>query len=174
MYTDTDGTGAVWRSVSVILGTEENPIPLNGYINDINKANQTGYYIIGGVGSPQIVNTPTARRIITTNDTHDVSDCASVVVNVRQPDEEDFLIEANGEYDVEWYKNVIVAVLEASDSALPVEIKTESEMTAILTAATSEDNGKIYKYVGEAGTYTQNAYYKLEATADATITEGGV
>ena len=47
-------------------------------------------------------------------------------------------------------------------SALPVEIATEEEMTEILTNATAESVGSIYKYIGSTKTYIHGAHYILQ------------
>ena len=45
-------------------------------------------------------------------------------------------------------------------SPLPIEVRTEAEMTAILTNATSADIGAIYKYIGGTTlTYTNGELY---------------
>lgn len=48
------------------------------------------------------------------------------------------------------------------DSHLPIEVSTETEMETALTNATAEDNGKVYLYTGETGTYENGAYYVLQ------------
>jgi hypothetical protein len=45
------------------------------------------------------------------------------------------------------------------DSALPIEVATEAEMTALLT---SGEVGGVYKYTGTTGTYENGALYVLE------------
>lgn len=45
------------------------------------------------------------------------------------------------------------------DTALPVEVATESEMTALLDAA---EIGGVYKYTGKSGTYENGALYTVE------------
>lgn len=45
------------------------------------------------------------------------------------------------------------------DSALPIEVSTEAEMTALLT---SGEVGGVYKYTGTTGTYENGALYVLE------------
>lgn len=46
-----------------------------------------------------------------------------------------------------------------TDSALPIEVATEMEMSALLS---SGEVGGVYKYVGETGTYENGALYVLE------------
>lgn len=47
-------------------------------------------------------------------------------------------------------------------SALPIEVKTEKEMTDILTNATFKDVGAVYKYVGNTTSkYTKDALYVI-------------
>ena len=46
----------------------------------------------------------------------------------------------------------------------PIEISSESGMTDILTNATANDVGKIYKYTGETGTYENGALYVIEVS----------
>lgn len=48
------------------------------------------------------------------------------------------------------------------DSPLPIEIATENEMTAILTNATADSVGAVYKYTGTTGTYENGALYVVE------------
>jgi hypothetical protein len=55
--------------------------------------------------------------------------------------------------------DIIVTVPEATDSALPTEISTEAEMTALLE---SGEVGGVYKYTGTTGTYENGALYVLE------------
>ena len=43
-----------------------------------------------------------------------------------------------------------------------IEIATEAEMTAVLTNATDDDIGKIYKYTGTTGIYENGALYVVE------------
>lgn len=78
-----------------------------------------------------------------------------------------YSITGNGTFDVSGYSTATVAVMATSESAIPTEISTEEEMTAILTAASPEDNGRIYKYVGPDGQYINGAYYKIEVEVDA-------
>lgn len=48
-------------------------------------------------------------------------------------------------------------------SPLPIEVKTEAEMTAILATATEEDIGAVYKYIGPStNTYTRGVLYIIE------------
>lgn len=48
--------------------------------------------------------------------------------------------------------------ISSGDSPLPIEVATESEMTALLETAKV---GSVYKYVGESGTYENGALYIL-------------
>lgn len=48
------------------------------------------------------------------------------------------------------------------DSPLPIEVATESEMTALLTTAAV---GSVYKYMGTTGTYENGALYIVEAVS---------
>lgn len=52
----------------------------------------------------------------------------------------------------------IIGTAEAN-SALPIEVATEAEMTALLT---SGEVGGVYKYTGTTGTYENGALYVLE------------
>ena len=47
-------------------------------------------------------------------------------------------------------------------SGAAIEVATETEMETALTNATAEDNGKVYLYTGETGTYENGAYYVLQ------------
>lgn len=57
--------------------------------------------------------------------------------------------------------DIIVTVPEATNSALPIEVSTEAEMTALLTGG---EIGGVYRYTGPTGTYENGALYVLEAT----------
>lgn len=48
-----------------------------------------------------------------------------------------------------------------SHSAIPIEVSTESEMTALLD---SGEVGGVYKYTGTTGVYENGALYVLEAS----------
>lgn len=54
---------------------------------------------------------------------------------------------------------VNVPIPEAEDSAVPTEVSTEAEMTALLE---SGEVGGVYKYTGTTGTYENGAYYLLK------------
>ena len=48
------------------------------------------------------------------------------------------------------------------DSPLPIEVKTEAEMNNILNAATNNDVGAIYKYIGETTSlYIKDGLYMV-------------
>lgn len=52
----------------------------------------------------------------------------------------------------------------STDSALPIEVTTEAEMTALLTNATDESVGEVYKYTGETtDNYESGSLYILQA-----------
>lgn len=53
----------------------------------------------------------------------------------------------------------LTGAYEAEDTALPTEVSTEAEMTALLTSGTI---GGVYKYTGVTGTYENGALYVLE------------
>lgn len=44
----------------------------------------------------------------------------------------------------------------------PIDVATEEEMASILSNATADDNGRIYRYTGTTGTYVNGALYWLE------------
>lgn len=54
---------------------------------------------------------------------------------------------------------ITVPKVKDEDSALPIEVSTEAEMTALLT---SGEVGGVYKYIGTTGTYENGALYMLE------------
>lgn len=59
--------------------------------------------------------------------------------------------------------DILVTVPEAEDSAVPIEVATEAEMTALLE---SGEVGGVYKYVGEStDAYENGALYVLEEDA---------
>lgn len=65
--------------------------------------------------------------------------------------------------------DIVITVPEAesgTDSAIPIAVSTEAEMTALLT---SGEVGGVYKYTGTTGTYENGALYVLEATAGVTV-----
>ena len=72
------------------------------------------------------------------------------------------VINQNGRYNVNGKYYAVVNVA-AGDSGKPFEVETAAEMNNILEAATADDYGKIYKYVGESTeVYTKNSIYILE------------
>jgi hypothetical protein len=65
--------------------------------------------------------------------------------------------------DLKMKTDIVITVPKAeggTDSAIPIEVATEAEMTALLT---SGEVGGVYKYVGATGTYENGALYVLEA-----------
>lgn len=75
-------------------------------------------------------------------------------------------ITSNGTYSVAGKERVVVAVTGTSESPIPTDIASADELSTLLAAATPEDNGRIYRYVGESGTYVKNAYYKIGVRVD--------
>lgn len=73
------------------------------------------------------------------------------------------IITENGEYspDVGYdgFSKVTISVPISEDSPLPIEVETESEMTALLETA---QIGSIYKYTGGSGIYESGALYVVE------------
>lgn len=70
------------------------------------------------------------------------------------------LIAESGSVDVDSIVELVLAKLP-SDSPLPIEILTETEMTAILENATHA--GAVYKYTGETtDIYTQGELYIIQ------------
>lgn len=63
--------------------------------------------------------------------------------------------------DKKMKSDIIVTVPEADDTALPIEVATEAEMTAFLE---SGEVGGVYKYTGTTGTYENGTLYVLEVT----------
>ncbi|MBS6447513.1 MAG: hypothetical protein KH382_07970 [Clostridiales bacterium] len=55
-----------------------------------------------------------------------------------------------------------IAVLRVPATGFPIEVATETEMDSVLVNATAADVGKIYKYTGTTGTYTQGELYILQ------------
>jgi hypothetical protein len=72
--------------------------------------------------------------------------------------------------DLKMKTDIVITVPEAesgTDSAIPIEVSTEAEMTALLT---SGEVGGVYKYTGTSGTYENGALYVLEEeTASYTV-----
>lgn len=66
--------------------------------------------------------------------------------------------------------DIVITVPEAesggTDSAIPTEVSTEAEMTALLT---SGEVGGVYKYTGTTGTYENGALYVLEEEVGFTV-----
>lgn len=63
--------------------------------------------------------------------------------------------------------DIIVTAPEVTDSPSPIEISTETEMTALLETA---EVGAIYKYTGTTGTYENGALYVVEEEVVKTYT----
>lgn len=65
--------------------------------------------------------------------------------------------------DLKMKTDIVITVPEAegggTDSAIPIEVATEAEMTALLE---SGEVGGVYKYTGTTGTYENEALYVLE------------
>lgn len=64
--------------------------------------------------------------------------------------------------DLKMKSDIVITVPKAesgTDSAIPIEVSTEAEMTALLT---SGEVGGVYKYTGTTGTYENGALYVLE------------
>jgi hypothetical protein len=49
-------------------------------------------------------------------------------------------------------------------SGKPLAVTSESEMDRILSNATAADNGRVYLYTGESGTYETGCYYVIKYT----------
>lgn len=84
---------------------------------------------------------------------------------IIEPVLQDINITRNGKYlPGDGYAGFRRAFIEIPDSAIPTEVATEEEMTAILS---SGDVGGVYKYVGETGeVYANGEMYVLEALPD--------
>ena len=67
------------------------------------------------------------------------------------------------EWDGSYSASDEVEEIVGEDSPLPIEIPTESEMTALLATA---DIGSVYKYAGTTGTYENGALYVVEAVSE--------
>lgn len=63
----------------------------------------------------------------------------------------------------------IIGTVEVN-SAIPIEVSTEAEMTVLLE---SGEIGGVYKYTGTTGTYENGALYVLEESVDTYIQIGG-
>lgn len=85
---------------------------------------------------------------------------------IIEPVLQDINITRNGKYlPGDGYAGIGRAFIEIPDSAIPTEVATEEEMTAILS---SGNVGGVYKYVGETGeVYANGEMYVLETLPDA-------
>lgn len=83
---------------------------------------------------------------------------------IIEPVLQDINITRNGKYlPGDGYAGIGRAFIEIPDSAIPIEVATEEEMTAILS---SGNVGGVYKYVGETGeVYANGEMYVLEEDA---------
>lgn len=59
---------------------------------------------------------------------------------------------------------VAVPIPEETDSPLPIEVATESDMLDIIINATTDDVGAVYKYTGTTGMYESGALYIIEVS----------
>ena len=165
-----------YEGEGVVSGEPTDDIP-DGYILPSGtveiKANGNGIdvaqYAFANVNVP-IPNgylLPSGTLEIKENGTYPVADKAEVVVNVEGSKEAILItknITGNGTYKAsdegaDGYSSVTVAITEADDSPLPIEISKEAEMTALLSTA---EVGSIYMYTGETGTYENGALYIVE------------
>lgn len=59
--------------------------------------------------------------------------------------------------------DVVIVAGEHGGSPLPIEIPTEAKMDGLLTNATSQSVGAVYKYTGETtGVYEKDSLYIIE------------
>ena len=113
----------------------------------------------------RFIEEPAGDINISKNGTYDVAKYGNAIVNVPVTEggivpQGTLFIPQNGIYDVTDKAAVNVKV-PTGDSALPIEVSTEAEMTALLT---SGEVGGVYKYTGETtDTYENGALYVLEA-----------
>lgn len=56
-------------------------------------------------------------------------------------------------------QNIAYLYANKTDSAVPIEVSSETEMNALLSSGTV---GGVYKYTGTTGTYENGALYVLE------------
>lgn len=135
----------------------------------VNWLMQNATYESGGTWGWQEYLNPLGTLEISENGTTDVTEYASVEVNVQpklQVLEKN--ITENGQYNYsvdEGYdafngeRAEITVSVPQTVAPTPIEISTESEMTSALDTATV---GQLYKYTGTTGTYEQNAIYIVE------------
>lgn len=105
---------------------------------------------------------PTGEMEVKENNTYDVTQFASIKVDIPIPDgyvkpSGSIEITEGGTYDVTNYESVEVDI---PDSPLPTEVSTEEEMTALLESA---EIGSVYKYMGTTtDAYENGALYVVE------------
>ena len=71
--------------------------------------------------------------------------------------------------DLQMKSDIMITVPEAesgTDSAIPIEVSTEAEMTALLE---NGEVGGVYKYTGTTGTYENGALYVLEEETESIV-----
>lgn len=83
------------------------------------------------------------------------------IVTETEPVLQELTITENGEYlPSAGYDGFLKVIANVENSPLPIEVSTEEEMTALLTA---ENVGGVYKFTGTTGTYENGALYVVEA-----------
>lgn len=152
-YSKTSDTGVSLRTLDITGGDDIYDQTLVDWF--VSNATLTS----GSMWTKYLVPVPEGTQTITENGTYDISEKASVEVNVpsEEPKIEALSITENGTYtatDIDGYSPITVDVHDV------IEIATETEMTSALDTAVV---GSLYKYTGETtATYTQNAIYIVE------------